>query len=82
LAKIYPKEVAKYFIDQYCNSYGPNCASSINSGSCSGNDSESNQYLKQILINLFQMTGYKHFLKYLKKEGKSKLSLQKVIKYF
>jgi hypothetical protein len=38
LAKIHPKEVAKYFIDQFCNNFGPNCSSSINSGSCSGNE--------------------------------------------
>ena len=36
--------------------------------------------MKQILFNVFTHAGYKHFAKYVKRTGKSKLSLQKVVK--
>lgn len=37
-------------------------------------------YMKQILFNIFTHAGYKYFQKYVKRAGKSKLSLQKVVK--
>ena len=32
------------------------------------------------MVNVFTMGGYRHFLKFIKRSGKSKLSLQKVVK--
>ena len=53
-------------------------ASSVKSGhSGQGNSLE---YLKAIMTNVFTVCGYKHFIKYIAREGKSKLSLQKVTK--
>jgi hypothetical protein len=66
LAKVDPKEVAEYFYQTYCHTFS---------------QSDEN-YLKVILSNIFQLCGYKHFIKYFKKEPgtTSKISLSKVIK--
>ncbi len=53
-------------------------ASSVKSGSSSS--LASFDYLKAIILNVFAHGGYKHVLKYLKRSGQSKLSLQKVVK--
>ena len=61
LAKIDHKEVAEYFYMNYCNSFL---------------HSDEN-YLKVILSNIFELCGYKHFIKYFKKDPTvtSKISL-------
>ena len=57
-------------------------ASSVKSGSAAGSSSLNSQfeYIKAILGNVFTFGGHRHFLRFLKRTGKSKLSLQKVIK--
>ena len=37
-------------------------------------------YLRSIISNVFTYGGFSHFIKFLKRSGKSKLSLQKVVK--
>jgi hypothetical protein len=50
------------------------------SGSTGKQKSSSTDYLKAILTNVFQYCGYRHFVKYFKREGKSKISLPYLIR--
>ena len=43
-------------------------------------ESDNTRYMRQLMMNVFACAGYKHLVKYLKREGKSKISLPKVIK--
>ena len=58
-------------------SMGGSSASSVKSGQSNSNNTE---YLKSILTNVFTVCGYKHFIRYIAREGKAKLSIQKVVK--
>ena len=53
---------------------------SENSSNASQKLSHQYEYLKAILTNVFTVCGYKHFIKYLKRTGKNKLIISKVIK--
>jgi hypothetical protein len=46
----------------------------------SGSQKGSVDYLRAILTNVFTLCGYRHFSKYFKRTGKSKLSLPTLIK--
>lgn len=69
LAKIYPNEISNLFISQFCHDF---------SGSVQSQSSQDDNYLKQILTNLFNLVGYQPIIKYMSR--KSKISLQKVLK--
>lgn len=43
-------------------------------------ESDNTRYMRQLLANVFACSGYKHLVKYMKREGKSKISLPKVLK--
>lgn len=53
---------------------------SDHSSSASQKLSNQYEYLRVILINVFTLCGYKHFIKYFLRTGKSKLVLSKVVK--
>ena len=77
LCRISPVELSQLFISKFCNHYGPASCSSAKSSEKSDQDQA---YLRQLLNNIFNLNGYRHFIKYLSKQGQSKVSLQKAIK--
>lgn len=46
----------------------------------SGSSKGTQEYLRAILTNVFQYCGLRHFSKYFKRQGKSKMSLQNLLK--
>lgn len=90
LARISPHEVAQAFVDQHCQnkfqiesqqkSSGSNSSMKSFGSAESGSQKGSVDYLRAILTNVFTLCGYRHFGKYFKRTGKSKLSLQTLIK--
>ena len=53
---------------------------SCNSGSTGKQKNSETDYLKAVLTNVFQYCGYRHFAKYFKRQGKSKMSLTFLIR--
>lgn len=60
-------------------SFGSNKSGSAN-GSKPRSKNQGNEYLRAIMTNVFTVCGYKHFVKYLKRTGKSKLSMSNLVK--
>lgn len=60
-------------------SFGSNKSGSA-SGSKPRSKNQGNEYLRAIMTNVFTVCGYKHFVKYLKRQGKSKLSMSNLVK--
>jgi hypothetical protein len=67
VADVDPREVVEYFYERYCQPF---------------TTERDENYLKQILGNIFQLCGYCDFIPYFKRDPShlSKISLQKVIK--
>jgi hypothetical protein len=59
---------------------GPGSNSSMKSFGSNSSGKGSQDYLRAILTNVFTYCGYRHFSKYFKRTGKSKMSLPNLIK--